>query len=73
MRDEEQIRLILALYSRYNDYKDEEEFWAQVERAAETARGVARRMRAGDVTHDPRWGECPSWCELYPMCRVKRA
>lgn len=24
MRDEEQIRLILALYSRYNDYKDEE-------------------------------------------------
>src|ERR1043166_4139065 len=24
MRDEEQIRLTLALYSRYNDYKDEE-------------------------------------------------
>jgi ATP-dependent helicase/nuclease subunit B len=56
-----------------NDYKDEDEFWAQIERAAETARGVARRIRAGDVTHDPRWGECPSWCEVYPMCRVKRA
>ena len=24
MRDEEQIRLTLALYSRFNDYKDEE-------------------------------------------------
>jgi hypothetical protein len=30
-------------------------------------------MRAGDVHHDPREGTCPSWCQLAPMCRVKRA
>jgi ATP-dependent helicase/DNAse subunit B len=56
------------------DYKDEDAFWSQVEGAAETARGIARRIRAGDVIHDPRWdGGCPAWCELYSMCRVKRA
>ena len=32
-----------------------------------------RRIRAGDVRHDPRGGECPTWCDLWPMCRVKRA
>ena len=31
------------------------------------------RMRDGDVHHDPRDGTCPSWCQLAPMCRVKRA
>jgi hypothetical protein len=57
-----------------NDYRDEDAFWGQVDRAAEKAREVARRMRAGDVRHDPRWdGGCPDWCELYTMCRVKRA
>jgi hypothetical protein len=25
------------------------------------------------VTHDPRGGSCPTWCELWPMCRVSRA
>jgi ATP-dependent helicase/DNAse subunit B len=57
-----------------NDYRDEDEFWAQIERAVEHARGFAGRMRAGDVRHDPLGdGACHSWCELAPMCRVRRA
>jgi ATP-dependent helicase/nuclease subunit B len=55
------------------DYLSEEAFWGQVETARETARGLAQRIRAGDVTHDPRGGECPQWCDLWPMCRVRRA
>ena len=57
-----------------NDYRDEDEFWAQIERAVEHARGFAGRMRSGDVRHDPLGdGPCHSWCELAPMCRVRRA
>ncbi len=59
-------------YSR-NDYVDEEDFWARVGRAQDVAREIVGRMRAGDVNHDPRDGTCPSWCQLAPMCRVKRA
>jgi RecB family exonuclease len=56
-----------------NDYKDEEEFWAQVERSTERARGFVERIRAGDVRHDPLGDAgCPSWCDLAPMCRVAR-
>jgi ATP-dependent helicase/DNAse subunit B len=62
----------LAGYSR-NDYLDEDAFWAQVETARETARQMAERIRSGDVSHDPKGGECPSWCDLWPMCRVERA
>ncbi len=56
-----------------NDYLDEDAFWGQVERARELAQGLVARMRAGDVKHDPKSGECPTWCELWTMCRVKRA
>jgi ATP-dependent exoDNAse (exonuclease V) beta subunit len=56
-----------------NDYLDEEAFWGQVERARELARGFVDRIRAGEVRHDPKGGACPSWCELWPMCRVRRA
>jgi ATP-dependent helicase/DNAse subunit B len=57
-----------------NDYRDEDEFWAQIERATERARGFVERIRAGDVRHDPLGDAgCPSWCDLAPMCRVKRA
>ncbi|HEY6583303.1 MAG TPA: PD-(D/E)XK nuclease family protein [Gaiellaceae bacterium] len=62
----------LAGYSR-NDYLDEDEFWAKVEAARTTGRELAGRIRAGDVRHDPKGGECPSWCDLWPMCRVERA
>lgn len=55
-----------------NDYLPEEEFWAQVERARERALASAQAIRAGDVRHDPRWGECPTWCDKVTMCRVVR-
>jgi len=62
----------LVGYSR-NDYLDEDAFWAMVASAEETARRLAGRIRGGDVEHDPRGGECPQWCDLWPMCRVERA
>ena len=37
-----------------NDYLDEDAFWAQVEGARELAHGLAQRIRAGDVRHDPK-------------------
>jgi ATP-dependent helicase/DNAse subunit B len=54
------------------DYLDEDSFWAQVDGARETARRLAGRIRGGDVHHDPRGDACPSWCDLWPMCRVER-
>jgi ATP-dependent helicase/nuclease subunit B len=56
-----------------NDYLDEEPFWGQVDRAQELARGFVDRIRTGDVKHDPKGGDCPPWCELWRICRVKRA
>ena len=49
------------------------EFWAHVDRAVERAQAAVARIRAGDVEHDPRGGTCPTWCDRWPMCRVKRA
>jgi ATP-dependent helicase/DNAse subunit B len=56
-----------------NDYLEEDEFWSQVERSRELAVGIADRVRGGDIRHDPKGGDCPTWCELWTMCRVKRA
>ena len=56
-----------------NDYVEEDDFWGGIERAREHAVGVVERIREGDVRHDPRGGSCPTWCELWPMCRVKRS
>lgn len=54
------------------DQLAEGEFWAQVERAVQTAVGIVGRIRAGDIRHDPRGGECPPWCSYFPICRVSR-
>jgi ATP-dependent helicase/DNAse subunit B len=54
------------------DYLDETEFWEQVERARGRALAAGHRIRRGDVRHDPRGGDCPSWCDLWTMCRVGR-
>jgi ATP-dependent helicase/DNAse subunit B len=56
-----------------DDYLDEETFWSHVEAARERAAENARRIQAGDVRHDPKGDGCPSWCDLWPMCRVARA
>jgi hypothetical protein len=56
-----------------NDYLEDEEFWGLVDTARERALGYAQRIRSGDVRHDPKGGECPSWCDLWSMCRVARA
>jgi ATP-dependent helicase/DNAse subunit B len=56
-----------------NDYLPEDEFWAKVEGARELAVGIVERIRTGDVRHDPKGGDCPTWCELSSMCRIKRA
>jgi ATP-dependent helicase/DNAse subunit B len=55
------------------DYLDEEQFWGVVESARRTAGELAGRIREGDVRHDPLGGECPQWCDLWPMCRIERA
>jgi RecB family exonuclease len=56
-----------------NDYVAEDDFWTRVEASRELAGSLAQRIRAGDIHHDPRGGECPAWCDLWTMCRVKRA
>jgi hypothetical protein len=55
------------------DYLGEDEFWAATERARERAAAAVERIRRGDVEHDPRWGSCPAWCDLWSMCRVRRS
>jgi hypothetical protein len=55
------------------DYLGEDAFWDQVERSRGLAVGLVERIRDGDVEHDPRGGSCPTWCTLWPMCRVRRA
>ncbi|MFL5950174.1 MAG: PD-(D/E)XK nuclease family protein [Gaiellaceae bacterium] len=56
-----------------NDYLDEETFWSQVERSRDLAVGIVERLRSGDIRHDPKGSDCPTWCALGPMCRVRRA
>jgi ATP-dependent helicase/DNAse subunit B len=56
-----------------HDYLDEEAFWAVVESARGTATALAERIREGDVRHDPLGRECPSWCDLWTVCRIERA
>jgi ATP-dependent helicase/DNAse subunit B len=64
---------VLPSFTR-TDYKEDDEFWAQVDGAVDHARRFVGRIRAGDVRHDPLGDAgCPSWCDLYPMCRVSRA
>jgi ATP-dependent helicase/DNAse subunit B len=54
------------------DYLPEEEFWALVETSRTRAHDYGQRIRSGDVRHDPKGGTCPTWCDLWTMCRVER-
>jgi ATP-dependent helicase/DNAse subunit B len=56
-----------------NDYLDDAEFWSLVDTARDRALGYAKRIRSGDIHHDPKGGTCPAWCDLWAMCRVERA
>ena len=55
------------------DYLDEDAFWGAVDAAVERARDSVGRAREGDVQHDPRGGTCPTWCDRWTMCRIRRA
>jgi RecB family exonuclease len=55
-----------------DDYLDAESFAGEIEHARTTAVGLAERIRRGDVRHDPHGGECPSWCDLWRICRKER-
>jgi ATP-dependent helicase/DNAse subunit B len=55
------------------DYLDGTEFEAEIDHARDAAVVLAERIRAGDVAHDPRGGDCPVWCDLWRMCRKERA
>ncbi len=54
------------------DYLAGPEFEAEIEHARDAAIALAERIRTGDVLHDPRGGDCPSWCDLWRMCRKER-
>jgi ATP-dependent helicase/nuclease subunit B len=54
------------------DYLDGPAFDEQMEHARSKAVELAGRIRAGDVRHDPRGGECPAWCDLWRICRKER-
>jgi hypothetical protein len=47
-----------------HDYLDEEEFWAQVERAQERARASSRGS-ATATSARPEGRRCPPWCDLW--------
>jgi ATP-dependent helicase/DNAse subunit B len=55
------------------DYLDDEEFFERLETSRVLAHDLGERIRDGDITHDPRGGACPTWCDLWTTCRVKRA
>ena len=56
-----------------NDYLPDDDFWALVDTSRDRARDFAERIRAGDVRHDPKGDACPSWCDLWTMCRIERS
>ena len=56
-----------------SDYLEPEHFDEVIEEARATAVGLVERIKEGDIKHDPHGGECPSWCDLWRMCRKARA
>jgi hypothetical protein len=55
------------------DYVDPEAFDGALASARDTAIALVGRIREGDVRHDPTNGECPAWCDLWRICRKRRA
>jgi hypothetical protein len=55
------------------DYLEADDFWNRVDAARGHAVTAVAGIRAGDVLHNPRGGDCPQWCDLWTMCRVRRS
>jgi hypothetical protein len=55
------------------DYLEDDEFFERLEGSRTLAHDLGERIRGGDISHDPRGGSCPTWCDLWTVCRVKRA
>jgi ATP-dependent helicase/DNAse subunit B len=55
------------------DYLEPDEFAEAIETARSTGVELVGRIRAGDVRHDPKGGDCPHWCDLWRMCRKERS
>lgn len=54
------------------DYVEPAAFDEVLATARETAITLVGRIREGDVRHDPTGDECPSWCDLWRICRKAR-
>jgi len=67
------LKTVLSPAGRDLTANEHLEFWALVDTSRDRALAYARRIRSGDVKHDPKGGTCPSWCDLWTMCRVERA
>jgi len=55
-----------------NDLLADEDFEAQLGRAAERASAIVDRMRRGDIARDPLRDRCPDYCGFAPICRRER-
>ena len=55
------------------DFMNLDQVEETVEAGVETARERAAAMRRGAIGRDPNGGECPSWCQYQPICRLERA
>ncbi len=63
---------VVPAYLAATDIVGQETLWALVEEARAVAIDHVRRIRAGDIRHDPRNGSCPSYCAYGEVCRVNR-
>jgi hypothetical protein len=54
------------------DELDSDAMWEIVAGARQQAIDHVRRIRSGDVGHDPRGGSCPVYCPWSGVCRIPR-
>lgn len=54
------------------DFLPPEEFDEILESARSRGREIVGAMRAGEIDRAPRGDQCPTWCELAPICRIER-
>ena len=54
------------------DFVDREAFDEILEEARAQAAGHVAAIRGGAIDRNPRGGECPTWCDMAPICRIER-